>query len=184
MYKYKLRYVQRLKKLNAGGIVDTFVWWLGLISALASIGSAIWAAVEARSSAKSASQAELVRDRMVNHRYVAESHQLLQSTRAMLQTVSAIGPSCMQRNLRGLNVRNISAQLVTYCTTLNENSYLFADNDNPAIELSVELLQRAGIIAAAQSLEDVTLAGRQAFTAINLFLPKIKQISDERRENV
>lgn len=164
--------------------MDTFVWWLGLISALASIGSAIWAAVEARSSAKSASQAELVRDRMVNHRYVAESHQLLQSTRAMLQTVSAIGPSCMQRNLRGLNVRNISAQLVTYCTTLNENSYLFADNDNPAIELSVELLQRAGIIAAAQSLEDVTLAGRQAFTAINLFLPKIKQISDERRENV
>lgn len=164
--------------------MDTFVWWLGLISALASIGSAIWAAVEARSSAKSASQAELVRDRMVNHRYVAESHQLLQSTRAMLQTVSAIGPSCMQRNLRGLDVRNISAQLVTYCTTLNENSYLFADNDNPAIELSVELLQRAGIIAAAQSLEDVTLAGRQAFTAINLFLPKIKQISDERRENV
>ena len=164
--------------------MDTFVWWLGLISALASIGSAIWAAVEARSSAKSASQAELVRDRMVNHRYVAESHQLLQSTRAMLQTVSAIGPSCMQRNLRGLNVRNISAQRVTYCTTLNENSYLFADNDNPAIELSVELLQRAGIIAAAQSLEDVTLAGRQAFTAINLFLPKIKQISDERRENV
>ena len=164
--------------------MDTFVWWLGLISAIASIGSAIWAAVEARSSAKSASQAELVRDRMVNHRYVAESHQLLQSTRAMLQTVSAIGPSCMQRNLRGLDVRNISAQLVTYCTTLNESSYLFAGTDNPAIELSDELLQKAGIIAAAQSLEDVTLAGRQAFTGINLFLPKIKQISDDRRENV
>ena len=164
--------------------MDTFIWWLGLISALASIGSAIWAAVEARASAKSASQAELVRDRMVNHRYVAESHQLLQSTRAMLQTVSAIGPSCMQRNLRGLDLRNISAQLVTYCTTLNESSYHFRGTDNPAMELSAELLRKAGVIAAAQSLEEVTLAGRQAFTGINLFLPKIKQISDDRRENI
>lgn len=164
--------------------MDTFIWWLGLISALASIASAIWAAVEARASAKSASQAELVRDRMVNHRYVAESHQLLQSTRAMLQTVSAIGPSCMQRDLRGLDLRNISAQLVTYCTSLNESSYLFRGTDNPAMELSDELLRKAGVIADAQSLEDVTLAGRQAFTGINLFLPKIKQISDDRRENV
>lgn len=164
--------------------MDTFIWWLGLVSAIASIGSAIWAAIEARAAAKSASRAELVRDRMVNHRYVAESHQLLQSTRAMLQTVSAIGPSCMQRNLRGLDLRNISAQLVTYCTTLNESSYLFRGTDNPAMELSAELLRKAGVIAAAQSLEEVTLAGRQAFTGINLFLPKIKQISDDRRENI
>lgn len=176
--------MHRLEKLNAGGIVDTFIWWLGLISALASIGSAIWAAIEARASAKSASQAELVRSRMVNHRHVAESHQLLQSTRAVLQTVSAIGPSCMQRDLRGLDVRNISAQLVIYCTTLNESSYLFTGASNPAIELSGELLQIAEIIAASQSLEGVMLAGRKAFTGINLFLPKIKKISDDRRENV
>lgn len=162
----------------------SFMWWLGLVSAVASIGSAIWAAVEARASAKSASQAELVRDRMVNHRYVAESHQLLQSTRAILQTVAAIGPSCMKSNLRGLDLRNISAQLVNYCTTLNESSYLFGDAKNPAMTLSDELLQKAEVIAAAQSFEDVTLAGRQAFAGINLFLPKIKQISDERRENV
>ncbi|WP_143501146.1 hypothetical protein [Pseudomonas sp. Irchel 3H3] len=90
----------------------------------------------------------------------------------------------MQRNLRGLDIKSISAQLVTYCTTLNESSYLFGDADNPALTLSEELLQKAGVIAAAQSLEDVTLAGRQAFTGINLFLPKIKQISDDRRENV
>lgn len=163
--------------------MDTFVWWLGLVSALASIGSAIWAAIEARASAKSASEAERVRDRMVNHRYVAESHQLLHSTRAMLQTVSAIGPSCMQRDLRGVDIRHISAQLVTYCTTLKENSYLFGAGDNPAITLSDYLLQKAGVIAAVQSFEDLTLAGRQAFTGINSFLPMIKQISDERREN-
>jgi len=90
----------------------------------------------------------------------------------------------MQRNLRGLDLRNISAQLVTYCTTLNESSYLFRGTDNPAMELSAELLRKAGVIAAAQSLEEVTLAGRQAFTGINLFLPKIKQISDDRRENI
>lgn len=164
--------------------MDTFVWWLGFVSAIASISSAIWAGVEARASAKSASEAKLVRNRMVNHRYVAESHQLLQSTRAMLQTVSAIGPSCMQRNLRGLDIKSISAQLVTYCTTLNESSYLFGGIDNPAILLSEELLQKSEVIASAQSLEYVTLAGREAFAAINLFLPKIKQISDERRENV
>ncbi|MBM0283176.1 hypothetical protein [Pseudomonas chlororaphis] len=91
----------------------------------------------------------------------------------------------MQRNLRGLDIRNISAQLVTYCTTLNESSYLFdGGTANPAMTLSEELLQKAGVIAAAQSFEDVTLAGRQAFAAVNLFLPKIKQISDDRRENV
>lgn len=184
MFTSGRRCLQRLKRLKAGGIVDTFVWWLGLVSAIASIGSAIWAGVQARAAARSATQAELVRSRMVNHRYVAESHQLLQSTRAMLQVVSAIGPSCMQRDLRGLDIKNISAQLVTYCTTLNESSYLFSSIDNPALTLSEDLLKKAGIIAAAQSLEDVKLAGRQAFTGINLFLPKIKQISDDRREEV
>lgn len=162
----------------------SFMWWLGLVSAVASIGSAIWAAVEARASAKSASQAELVRDRMINHRYVAESHQLLESTRAILKTVAAIGPSCVQRNLRGLDIKNISAQLVTYSTTLNENSYLFEEAVNPAIALSEDLLNKAEVIATAQSHEGVTLAGRQAFTEINLFLPKIKKISDDQRENV
>ncbi len=176
--------MQRSEKSSAGGKVDTFMWWLGLVSAIASIGSAIWAGIEARAAAKSASRAELVRDRMVNHRYVAESHQLLQSTRTMLQTISAIGPSCMERNLRGLDIKNISTQLVNYCTTLNESSYLFGDTDNPAMALSDELLKKAGVIAAAQSFEDVMLAGREAFSGINFFLPKIKQISDDRRENV
>lgn len=164
--------------------MDTFVWWLGIVSAVASIGSAIWAAIEARAAARSATKTELLRDRMVNHRYVAESHQLLHSTRAILQTVSAVGPSCVQRDIRGLDIRNISAQLVAYCTTLNENSYLFEGTNNPALILSGDLLQIAKIIAAAQSLESVRLAGQTAFTKINSFLPKIKQISDDRRENV
>ncbi|HCE9325934.1 TPA: hypothetical protein NH024_001109 [Pseudomonas aeruginosa] len=165
--------------------VQDFFWWLGVVSSIASIGSAIWAWKEAKDSAKAATKAEQIHSRMINHRHIAEANQVLFATRSALQSVSAIGPSCALRHMRGLDTRGISRHLEGYCQTLNEHSYLFSDAlDNSALKLSTELLKEVTIIANSESLDDVKAAGSRAFLSINRFMPLIKDLSDERREKI
>ncbi|MBD9439415.1 hypothetical protein [Pseudomonas sp. PDM04] len=162
-----------------------FMWWLGLVSSIASIGSAVWAWREALNASDSASEADALYSRMISSRQSAEAHQVLHATRTILQAISPIGPSGQVKHIKGIDLPHISRALENYCQTLSEHGHLFSvDIESHAVRLSRSILNNLPAVANKSDLEGVIKAGTLIYIEINNFMPVAKQISDERMEDV
>lgn len=159
--------------------------WISVIGSIASIGAAIWAWVEARKSFQSATQAESVKNEIINRRKIVEVSQVYAETSRILTTVSKVGPSCNSGMLRGINCASIAKEVEEYSRYINEQSSHFTEFfDNKAKELCSSLNSDIEALSEAKSFEDKKTAGKSIYYKINNFMPTVKSLSDEKKENV
>ena len=158
---------------------------LSVAGSIASVGAAIWAFVEARKAARAASLAEKVRDQMIERREIVEVSEVYVETTRILKTISAVGPSCNQALLRGINSASIAREVEEYSRFLNEQSSHFSDLfENRAKELCSDIREDIEALAEAKIFEDKKAAGKRIYYKINSFLPIVKALSDEKKERV
>jgi len=159
--------------------------WLSIISAIASIGGAVWALYEANTASKSASKAETVRDEIIKRRKMVEVSQVYTETNRILKTVSAVGPSCNQSLLRGINCANIARDVEEYSRFINEQSSHFSGLfENRAKELCADLNGDIEALSEAKTFENKKAVGKSIYYKINNFMPAVKTLADEKKEQV
>lgn len=158
---------------------------ISIIGSIASIGGAIWAFVEARKAASSASKAEAVRDEIIERRKIVEVSQVHAETSRILKVVSKVGPSCNQSLLRGVNCSSIAKDVEEYSRYINEHSSHFTDFfENKAKELCELLNPDIENLSEAKSFDDKKSAGKSIYYKINNFMPFVKELADDKKEQV
>ncbi|EOW9422317.1 hypothetical protein ACOCGP_003537 [Vibrio cholerae] len=159
--------------------------WISVIGSIASIGGAIWAFIEANKASKSASKAEKVKGELVERRKLVEVSQVHAETSRILKTVSTVGPSCNSSLLRGVNCANIAKEVEEYCRYINEQSSHFSDFfDNKAKELCAAVRPNVELLSEAKTFDEKKSAGKTIYYLIDGFMPLVKGLSDEKKENV
>jgi hypothetical protein len=159
--------------------------WLSIIGSIASIGSALWAWIEARKSSKAASRAEAARDEIINRRKMVEVSQVHMETKRILRVVSKVGPSSNATQLRGVNCASIAAEVEEYSRFLNEQSTHFTKQfENSAKDLCANLNEAIEALAEAKTPEEKKAAGKNIYYKVNGFMPIVKELADEKKENV
>ena len=100
---------------------------ISIAGSVASIGGAIWAFVEARHAASSATKAELVRNELIDRRKLVEVSKVFAQTERILTVVSKIGPSCNPKTLKGVDCVSIAKEVEEYSRFLNAQSSHFSE---------------------------------------------------------
>lgn len=97
----------------------------------------------------------------------------------------SLGSSCNSSRVRGINCANIAQEAEEYCRFINEQSTHFTTAfDNQAKELC-ELLQKdIELLAEAKTFEEKKNAGKSIYYQINDFMPVVKSLADDKKENV
>lgn len=159
--------------------------WLSIIGAIASIGGALWALYAANEASKAASKAELARDEIIERRKIVEVSQVYTETKRILKIVSTVGPSCNQSLLRGIDCADIAKQVEEYSRFINEQSshfsYIF---ENKAKELCADLNGDIEALSEAKIFDDKKKAGKSIYYKINNFMPTVKALADNKKEQV
>ena len=165
--------------------LDSWEEWISVIGSIASIGGAIWAYTEAKKAKLSATKAEIIKIEMVDRRKLVEVSQVHSETSRILKTVSAVGPACNSSIIRGINCANIAKDVEEYCRFINEQSSHFTDFfDNKAQQLCEALKEDIENLSEAKVFEDKKKAGKNIYYLINEFMPVVKGLSDEKKENI
>lgn len=159
--------------------------WISVLGGLASIGAALWAWIEAKKASRSATLAETVKNEIIERRKIVEISQVHAETSRILKTVSRVGPSCNSTLIRGVNCAAIAKDVEEYSRFINEQSSHFTEFfDNKAKELCSALNDDIEALSEAKAFEDKKATGKSIYYKINNFMPIIKHLSDEKKENV
>lgn len=165
--------------------MDSWEKWISVIGSFASIAGAIWAYSEANKAKNSASKAEKIKGEIVERRQLVEISQVHAETTRILKSISAVGPTCNASKLRGINCASIATEVEEYCRFLNEQSSHFSDFfDNKAQELCQSLKSNIELLSEAKTFEEKKNAGKSIYYEINDFMPVVKTLSDDKKENV
>jgi uncharacterized C2H2 Zn-finger protein len=161
------------------------VLWISIIGSVASIGSAIWAFIEGKKAASSATKAEKVRDEIIERRKIVEISQVHAETSRILKIASKVGPSCNPPLLRGVNCGAIAKEVEEYSRYINEHSSHFTDLfENKAKELCNQLRPDIEALSEAKSFEDKKATGMNIYYKIDGFMPFVKDLADDKKERV
>ncbi|MDO9475140.1 MAG: hypothetical protein Q7L07_00415 [Pseudohongiella sp.] len=161
--------------------MDTLERFLSVVGAIASIGAAIWAFIEARNAKKSATKAEQLRNEIVERRTLSEISKAHSETSRILKVVAAVGPACDPKYLKGVNCGAIAREVEEYSRFINEQRSNFNDVFlNRATELCADLSPDIEALSEAATFEDKKSAGKSIYHKINNFLPVVKELSDEK----
>lgn len=157
---------------------------LSILGSIASIGAAIWAFIEAKKAAGSASHAEKMRNELISRRRLIEISQVHMDTKRILAVVSEVGPATNAKLLRGVDVAKIAKQVEEYSLSLQEQSNHFSDTlGNKARALCEQLKPDIVKLAEANTPETKLGAGRAIYYSITAFLSVAKSHADDQREN-
>lgn len=158
--------------------------YLSIAGSIASIGAAIWAFVEARSAAESATKAELVRNELIDRRKLVEVSKVYSQTERILVVVSKIGPSCNPKTLKGVDCASIAKEVEEYSRHLNAQSAHFSDFfENKARDLCNDLRDDIEELSEATGAESKKEVGKRIYYKINGFMPFVKELADEKQEH-
>lgn len=158
---------------------------ISIIGSVASIGSAIWAFTEARKSLRHATKAEEIKKELINRRVIVEVSRMHSETSRILKTVSLAGPTCTPSNLRGVDCNSIAKQVEEYVRFINEHISNFNEQFQvKARELCKNLTPNIEKLSEAKTFEEKKTPGKEIYHTINNFMPDIKQLADEKKENV
>ena len=165
--------------------MDSWEKWISVIGCVASIAGAVWAYIEACKAKDSATKAETIKGEIVERRKLVEVSQVHYETSRILKTVSTVGPACNASILRGVNCAIIAKEVEEYCRFINEQSSHFTDFfDNKAQQLCESLKRDIELLSEAKTFENKKTAGKSIYYQINDFMPIVKGLSDDKKENV
>ena len=157
--------------------------WLSILGSIASIGGAIYAYHQAGQSRKYATEAEQLRDELVNRRKLVEVSQVHAETNRILKVVSRVGPTCVPSSIKGIHVASIAQEVEEYSRFLNAQSSHFSEFfSNRASELCATLKDDIETLSEASEFETIKATGKSIYYKINEFLPVVKSLTDEEKE--
>jgi hypothetical protein len=157
--------------------------WISIAGSVASLGGAYWAYVEARNSAKHATEAEKIRNELVGRRGMVEVSKVHAETVNILRDISQVGPTCTTSTIRGVRTSDLAKKVEEYSRFLNEHSGHFDTLfENNAKALCTSLKPYIESLAEAQSFDDKKNSGKEIYYLINGFLPQVKELSDGKKE--
>jgi len=163
--------------------VKALLDWLAAIGAIASIGAAIWAFLEAKKASESASKAETVRNEIIERRNLAELSNVHLETTRILKIVGRIGPASNPDQLAGIDPTEIASEVDEFTRHLNEHQAHFSDFfANRARELCDDLQDDISELAEQYEGAAIKQIGRRIYTKIHSFVPVVKALTDEKRE--
>ncbi len=150
---------------------------------MASLAGAIWAFVEARKAATAATQVEKLHEELIHLRKTAEVSVVYSETKKILLNVSKVGPSCIEKHLKGLDCSEIAKEVLDYTSLLIEQSEHFSEYfQNNAIKLCSDLKNDIEGLSEAITFNDKKKFGKGIYYKIQTFLPTAKELSDKKRE--
>lgn len=159
--------------------------WISVIGSIASIGAAIWAWVQADQASSSASKAERVKNEIIERRKIIEVSQVYTETSRILKVISKVGPSSNASTLRGVNCSHIATDIADYSRFINEHSSHFTELfKNKAKDLCLSIKDDIEDLAEAKTFKDKKNAGKNIYYKIDNFMPIVKSLSDDKKENV
>ena len=154
--------------------------WMSIAGSVASIGGAIWAFLEARKSAESATKAENIRNELIDRRGMVEVSKVHTKTIEILRETSNFGPTCTPISIKGIKASDVAKE---YSRFLNEHSSYFDTLfENNAKNLCDSLKQHIENLSEAETFDEKKKAGKEIYYLINSFLPQVKQLSDGKKE--
>lgn len=158
---------------------------LSIIGSLASIGGAFWAYAEAKKSKSSASKAEEFKNEIIYLRKTVEVSQVYAETKRVLAVVSKVGPSFNISVFAGINCADIAKEIEVFSSFILEQSEHFSQNfNNNAKELNNDLKNDIENLSEASTFEDTKKYGKSIYYKIQNFIPIVKKLSDEKREQI
>lgn len=161
--------------------METF---LSIVGSIASIFGAIWALVEAKNAARSASAAERVRQELVDRRELAEVAQIHSEIKRVLSVVARVGPASTPQLVKGVNCADIAREVQAFVAMLFEQRSHFSDfYSDRASELRNDLKMDIEGLAEAKTFDDKKLFGKSIYYKIENFTPVVKQLSDAKQEH-
>lgn len=156
---------------------------LSILGSIASISAAVWAFVEAKKSAKSASQAESMRDAIYSRRRLVEVSHVYTETKRVLTVAAEVGPATNPKRLRGVDSTRIARELDEYARLLlDQSSHFSADFGNDARALCDRLKPDIQGLAEASTPEEKKTFGTNIYYNVSAFMPIAKQLVDEQRD--
>lgn len=163
---------------------EAMYWWIGLIGSIASIGAAVWTVVQARRARNAASDAENFRDEIIEKRRLVEVSQLYKETGRILTAVTAVGPTCGQKSLRGIDCSKIAGDVLEYTRFLGHQA---VDLPSPFKEkvgaFLVNIKPDIESLSEAVTYQEIKASGKSIYYRIDGLMPEIKKLVDEKREN-
>ena len=156
---------------------------LSILGSIASIGGAVWAYRQARRSKKYATEARRFRDDIINRRELVEVSQVYTETKRILHVVSRVGPTCTADSIKGIDCAGIAREVEEYSRFLNEqNSHFNEFFNNRAKKLCDSLVGDIETLSEALEFEDIKKNGKNIYYKIYEFLPFVKSLTDEKKE--
>ena len=161
--------------------METF---LSIAGSIASIFGAVWALMEAKKAARSASAAERVRQELVDRRELAEITQIHSEIKRVLNLIARVGPTSTPQHVKGVNCAEIAREVQAFVAMLLEQRSHFSDSySNRAIQLCNDLKIDIEGLAEARTFEDKKRFGKSIYYKIENFTPVVKQLSDAKQEH-
>lgn len=157
--------------------------WLSILGSIASIGGAYYAYHQAGKSREYATEAQRLKDELVNRRKLVEVSQVHAETDRILKVVSRVGPTCTATSIKGVNVTGIAQDVEEYSRFINAQSSHFSELfSNQASELCTSINDDIENLSEALEFQAIKAAGKSIYYKINAFLPLVKALTDEKKE--
>lgn len=162
-----------------------FALWITIIGTFFSIIGAIIAIVQAHRAKKSANEANAIRQEFVQRRQMLEVSYLHRETNRIYQLVTQIGPRCSINSIKGKDLNFIAEEIEKYSHILNEHKESLPDlfknySNDPCSELN-QYVEELSIVNT-KDINQIKKIGKDILKIIQYVLPKIKSISDKKRE--
>jgi hypothetical protein len=170
--------------LSVENVITTFEL-VGFIGSITSIGGGYWAFLEAKKSKNAAKKSERIRDEFVSSRKMIELSYVYQETKRILTVVAKVGPSSTERLVKGVKGEDIASAVQDYMgLILEQNEHFTGPYKNRAKELCDDLQIDVEALSESMSFEDKKKFGKSIFYKIQSFMPIVKKISDEKKDQV
>jgi hypothetical protein len=149
---------------------------ISIIGSVASIGSAIWAFIEAKKAKNAASEIKKYRSEIETRIESSSLQRIYEEIKRILYKVSSFGPSSNATSVRGKNAQDVAKEVEEFARILLESSVHFRDfYSKEAIRISCKSLPNLiKGLAEADSFNDKKKHGSEIYQIIESLLPIIK----------
>lgn len=157
--------------------------WLTIVGTVASIGGAIFACIQAHRSRTFADQAKQIQEGFVEKRKVVEVSEIYNATERILRVVSQVGATSTETSIKTICIRDIAKEVEEYTRLLNaQNAHFTEAIINHGKTLCEGLREDIEALVEAQDYESIKKSGKRIYFKIEDFLPKVKELLDNKKE--
>jgi hypothetical protein len=162
---------------------ENTVWWIALLGSVASIGSAVWAYVEARKAKEAVRTVQRLHNEIVTRRRIIETSGIYGETKRFLTSISRVGPSSNATISKGISGWALAGELREYVLFLSEHIQDFPEPVKGRVQSFVEgSNDDIRCLAEAKTFHAKKSASADVYYKIQALMPEFKTLADETKE--